>query len=72
MNSFQCLWNTSTIIRKKKDQITRCIMISKAGILCSTFQQIGLNPQIKNAEDAYITPDKDSCRDFEGLTCFIK
>jgi hypothetical protein len=33
---------------------------------------MGLNPQIKNADDAYATPDKDSCRDFEELMCFIK
>ena len=38
MSSFQCLRKTSTIRRKKNDQITRCIMISKVGMLWSTFQ----------------------------------
>ena len=66
-NSFQCLWNISTTRRKKKDQTTRCIIISNAGMLCSTFQYMGLKPQIKNAVDAQVTPVKDSCWDVNLL-----
>jgi hypothetical protein len=33
---------------------------------------MGLNPQIRNAVDAYITPGNDSCCDFTVLYGFIK
>jgi len=35
----------------------RCKMISNAGTARIAFQYIGLIPQIKNAEDAYTTPN---------------
>ena len=35
----------------------RCKMISNAGTARMAFQYIGLIPQIKNAEDAYTTPN---------------
>ena len=39
------------------DQTMRCKIISNAGTARIAFQYIGLIPQIKNAEDAYTTPD---------------
>jgi hypothetical protein len=47
-------------------------MISKAGMKCSTFQYMGLKPQIRKAEDAYTTPDKDSCCEFTVGCRFIR